>query len=282
MTVMSDLVLVAVYDKIGVLPETTEQEVQSDEKVAILEPELNESEKTTTCPFYASSGTNADGIHYCTYKGISPLDNDDFAHTDCPYLKLLNQIRNGSDFNVRTLIEIGDIQRLLKILFKVNIDIAHREYYLKVDIPEASDWWYGYEDGEKWISFEPTVEFKFSNFHASNQVENGRLLCTASGSQNSTWITPVNRELLTDAKGKSIHYSDLMYYYDYRKSLLGVYGFGSEGTDMSEIDLTKLSDSQPYYSVQPLHLYENSEVQSPVDVNGFVKRRLNEIQRSTK
>lgn len=44
-----------------------------------------------------------------------------------------------------TIIEIDDISNLIKALFKVNIDIAHREYYLKIDIPEKSDWWYGYE-----------------------------------------------------------------------------------------------------------------------------------------
>ena len=112
-----------------------------------------------------------------------------------------------------TLLEIDDISNLLKALFKINIDIAHREYFLKVDIPEVSDWWYGYrltsdiicfesettsdvvcdenssnivcyEGGigaEKWISFEPTVEFKFSNFHYANQVENGKLICTTKG-----------------------------------------------------------------------------------------------------
>lgn len=67
-----------------------------------------------------------------------------------------------------TIIEIDDISNLMKALFKVNIDIAHREYYLKVDVPEQSDWWYGHKNGSSWISFEPTVEFKFSNFHSDN------------------------------------------------------------------------------------------------------------------
>ena len=98
----------------------------------------------------------------------------------CPFVSFLNSLREGQDydFNVLSLMEIDNVALLLKALFKINIDIAHKEYYLKIDIPEVTDYWYGYKDGDKWISFEPTVEYKFCNLHAANQVENGRLICT--------------------------------------------------------------------------------------------------------
>lgn len=149
-----------------------------------------------------------------------------------------------------TLIEIQDVIDLLNALFKINIDIAHKEYFLKVAIPEKTDWWYGYTLGEdsaeqlpvvcsgsapnviwrynestevicpgmsmKWISFEPTVEFKFSNLHAANQVVNGRLVCTVKDRDDTPHIVPVNRELLDD---EGFQYNDSMYCYDYAKSL---------------------------------------------------------------
>lgn len=41
------------------------------------------------------------------------------------------------------------------------------------------------DNNKKWISFEPTVEFKFSNLHAANQIVNDRLICTVKdGSDN--------------------------------------------------------------------------------------------------
>lgn len=76
------------------------------------------------------------------------------------------------------MIEIGDVELLLSALLKINIDIAHREWFLKIDIPEETNYWYGYRDDDKWISFEPTVEYKFCNLHAANQVENGSLICS--------------------------------------------------------------------------------------------------------
>ena len=93
---------------------------------------------------------------------------------DCPYVKLLREMYDGelvsknSIFRETTIIEISDIANLLKALFKVNIDIAHREYFLKIDIPEESNWWYGYEEFGCWYSFEPMVQLKFSNFHSDN------------------------------------------------------------------------------------------------------------------
>ena len=166
---------------------------------------------------------------------------------------------------------------MLKALFKINIDIAHREYYLKVDIPEKSDWWYGYESDGKLVSFEPTVEYKFSNFHALNQVENGKLLCTVKGdnakdAELGLWITPINRELLEDARTNhaAIHYNDLWYWYDYAKTLNGV--VDSNSNDLNPF--AKTNDRTYYYSVNPLYLYENTSIQSPTNPNGFVKHKL--------
>ena len=76
------------------------------------------------------------------------------------------------------------------------------------------------------ISFEPTVELKFSNFHSANQVVNGRLICTVDGAEfpdGGVFVRPVNTELLSDAKeGDSSQYSDLYYYYDYQKRFIGI------------------------------------------------------------
>lgn len=79
------------------------------------------------------------------------------------------------------------------------------------------------------------MEFKFSNFHAANQVENDRLICTVKSPNDGTnptgiWITPINKELLTDASGNGKHFNDVWYYYDYKKSLTGVWGVKSQNT----------------------------------------------------
>lgn len=172
-------------------------------------------------------------------------------------------------------------------MLKINIDIAHREYFLKIDIPNDTNWWYGYiwgddnivchdsetvgdgkvvcgiytdqivctsedgmngdyivcndsdsagdadvvcvtktednlvcrdEVGIKWVSFEPTIEYKFSNMHASNQVKDGKLICCCSNATNYEpvgTIVSVNRELMNDED--SNHYNDYLYHYDYVK-----------------------------------------------------------------
>lgn len=184
------------------------------------------------------------------------------------------------DFEINSVLEIQDIANLIKGLFKVNIDIAHREYFLKFDIPNDSDWWYGHKDYDKWISFEPTVEFKFCNLHAANQIgDNGRLICTVNEENEHKWtITPVNRELIEDTEG--IHYADSNYYYDYITSLDSVNQVGLDST-LSTL-ARELNDSQKYYDIEPLHLYEHSAIQSPVDVNGFVRHRLDVIERTNR
>ena len=73
------------------------------------------------------------------------------------------------------------------------------------------------DDARKWYSFEPIVEFKFSNFHAANQVQdNGRLVCSFGEQDNrGIKIVPINRELL-DIGG--IQYNDIYYCQDYFNS----------------------------------------------------------------
>lgn len=39
--------------------------------------------------------------------------------------------KEDNDFGPGTLIEIGDVANLIKALFKVNVHIAHDEYYLR-------------------------------------------------------------------------------------------------------------------------------------------------------
>lgn len=52
----------------------------------------------------------------------------------CPFLQMIEGIwiqKEDNDFGPGTLIEIGDVANLIKALFKVNVHIAHDEYYLR-------------------------------------------------------------------------------------------------------------------------------------------------------
>lgn len=157
------------------------------------------------------------------------------------------------------MIEISDIANLLKALFKVNIDIAHREYFLKIDVPEASNWWYGYEEGGKWYSFEPEVELKFSNLHSDNQLnDSGELICTTSSTAPKKWnITPVNRELSYSSTNKCVQYNDFKYFYDYCKSWKNTHERQNNGDQVVRVSIP-LNDAQNLYEVKPLCLYENT------------------------
>ena len=83
--------------------------------------------------------------------GLDPRRYEDHFEElgDCPYVRIMREMYGGlvskdDVFKQTTVIEISDIENLLKALFKVNIEIAHREYFLKIDVPEPSNWWYGY------------------------------------------------------------------------------------------------------------------------------------------
>jgi hypothetical protein len=169
------------------------------------------------------------------------------------------------------MIEIEDISNLLKALFKVNIDIAHREYFLRIDVPEISNWWYGYqevsENETKWISFEPMVELKFSNLHSDNQLdEEGNLICTVSDNIKTyprKWsITPVNRELQNSPENECVQYNDFHYFYDFKQSWQGTWKMSdSTGSRLLPSENSdKLDDSQNFYEVKPLCLYENTQL----------------------
>ena len=124
---------------------------------------------------------------------------------------------------------------------KINIDIAHREYFLRLDVPNDSSWWYGYI-GEKYISFEPCVEYKFSNMHASNQLkDDGKLICCSGEEDIERTIVPVNRELMNDLN--SNHYNEYLYHYDYSNSLKSIMV-----TDRNP-NLPVFDDCQKYYSI---------------------------------
>ena len=57
----------------------------------------------------------------------------------CPYIHLLNSIRrvsSGEDgFSELSEIGVSDVSVLIKALFKINIDIANNERFVKIDIP---------------------------------------------------------------------------------------------------------------------------------------------------
>lgn len=92
---------------------------------------------------------------YCTFIGIEPKDFDNKigktfkdVRVSCPKINALRRkYSEKNDFNTVTLLEIEDISNLIKGLLKINIDISHNEYYLKIDIPNDSSWWYGYTEG---------------------------------------------------------------------------------------------------------------------------------------
>ena len=95
-----------------------------------------------------------DGCKYCKYGWVDPKIGNDLGRNEveCPYVRLLldGEITSeGDTFAPMTLMEIDDISNLLKALFKINIDISHREYFLKVDIADASDRWYGEKVGHE-------------------------------------------------------------------------------------------------------------------------------------
>ena len=110
---------------------------------------------------------------------------------------------------------------------------------MRLDVPNDSSWWYGYI-GEKYISFEPCVEYKFSNMHASNQLKDGKLIC-CSGEDIERTIIPVNRELMNDRD--SNHYNEYLYHYDYFNSLKSIMV-----TDRNP-SLPVFDDCQKYYSI---------------------------------
>ena len=308
-TIMSNCVFDAVYDKVSSFPNGQQEEVPQVAQITMA-IDWREYDKSLNdgCPYFD---------HTCTFYGQDPKDYW-WNHEPevCPYLKMMTRIwgdKEDDDFDPGTLLEIEDVSNLLKALFKINVHIAHEEYYLKTWIEDKTDWFYGYlisaeivcqpngaqdyivcrgspDDivcqGSQWVSFEPTVEYKFSNFHAANQVVNGKLVCTVDNNLNESdnpsyrWLIPVNRELLADAHGDSLHFSDFWYYYDYQKTLMGIWQVESEES-FKKLSYD-LSGSQRYYSIYPLYIHENTAVQNPADVNGFVKRRFAEVQRTNK
>lgn len=330
LTVMGDLEFSAVYDIMDVSPDGEVADIAPTPVMLYPPKEQDPGPTLPACPYYSESAKT------CAFTGIPPRQDELDGFSDgnlpsnggCPFFQLLH-LPDEPAFQQSSLMEIGDISLLLKALFKVNLDIAHKEYYLKTCMPDNQGWWYGYQKGELGqiicdpaaeticgtqsqvvcevgsqlvcdyadqvvcnndlqvvcgggfpvlVSFEPSVEFKFSNLHAANQVVNGRLLCTVDDDNPPTdaQIVPVNRELLND--NRAIHYNEYLYCYDYARFLYSVNGRTEQGNWAETI--LELEDEQRYYKIEPLHLYENSAMQSPTDVNDFVRHRLNPISRS--
>ncbi len=45
------------------------------------------------------------------------------------------------------MMNILDVVDLMNALFKVNLKIAHDECFIKIQIPDESNWWYGWKRG---------------------------------------------------------------------------------------------------------------------------------------
>ena len=153
MTVLSDSVLSAVYDMVK-LPVSIEEPVETVEPNLGDEFVQDQSPNLDSCDKYLSTSANRYGCRYCKYSWVDPKTGniDGRNEVACPYVRLLldGEITSeGDTFAPMTLMEIDDISNLLKALFKINIDIAHREYFLKIDIPDVSDGWYGEKPGHE-------------------------------------------------------------------------------------------------------------------------------------
>lgn len=284
LTAASDVVFEAVYDEVKDKPQPPPEDVVDEFKVQLLEIgnfRQMDAPTITDCPYWSNhderGDVNADGHFYCTLSGLSPNEGIQEIRK-CPFMDMFNpSTPKRNDFDVATMIEVDDVANLLAALLKINIDIAHKEHFLKIDLPETTDYWYGYNgDGDKWISFEPTVEFKFSNLHAANQIVEDRLICTTKDNgQDAPRIVSVNRELMNDAKG--VQYNDFHYCYDYKERLNAI-----KGADNEQNILPTLDESQSLYNIEPLHLHGNSTMLSPVDINRRLRCRMDVIVRSPK
>ena len=144
LTVLSDLVFVAVYDETKDI-DNQHTDIDASGKGSTI-PEAEQYEITTSltcdhCKSYVDSTGHTYG-QYCDLTGLDPRRYEDhFEEIDaCPYVKFMRELYGGrvsktDIFKATTIIEVSDIANLLKALFKVNIDIAHREYFLKIDVP---------------------------------------------------------------------------------------------------------------------------------------------------
>ena len=334
LTVLSDLTFVAVYDEtkdVGTVDSTTDELGQGYVFDPIEQESVDSSEsQLICCRNYREYSDGLKHTHegYCALTGLDPRKYEDhFEELDnCPYVKILRDLYGEdcptpksakNDLKQTTIIEIEDISNLLKALFKVNMDIAHREYFLKIDVPEESNWWYGLwvkpgdvlctvtdpvicefdddtrvvcgSDGTQMVSFEPYVELKFSNLHSDNQLdEEGNLVCTVDDELPRNWrIVPVNRELAFSNTNKCVQYNDIYYFYDYTMSWKNTWQREDEpDSTASVVEISKLvkqlTDAQNFYEVLPLRLYENTQLQLPTNSNDYVRHRLGPISRNSK
>lgn len=191
------------------------------------------------CPYWSGDELNKDGRSYCKLTGLDPQKYEHGFDElfECPFVRMFanNASKDGTCLVRMDLLAIESVTNLFRALFKVNLDIAHNEYFLKMDVEDSTGWWYGYEDDGKHVSFEPVVEYKFSNLHASNQVVDGKLVCTVGDSESRS-IVAVNRELSNDSG--SVQYNDICYCHDYIQSLEYVWERNNDSTESSLLDST--------------------------------------------
>lgn len=111
-----------------------------------------------------------------------------------------------------------------------------------------------------WVSFEPTVELKFSNLHSDNQLnDEGNLVCTVQDNWSPTNIIPVNREILNESgRNVNVQYNDFRYLYDYWRSWCGTHVVDASVDGGTKQYKVQLDDHQNLYEVKPLCLYENT------------------------
>lgn len=162
MTVLSSSVLVAVYDDIAIPNVAQQANVETDQVVLIGKTSVGVIHQLSDCDYLCTGpkgsicawcGTSpldaGKGIQYNRYtqNGMSVLkpvsktsssipDNVTPVTFSCPFYDMIDRLKTSTDdFDVLTMIEIEDVANLIKALLKVNMDIAHSEYYLKVVIP---------------------------------------------------------------------------------------------------------------------------------------------------
>lgn len=142
LTMLSNMTFVAVYDSIVEHEQTNEEVV--DRTKHLYEPVEQKEIEIGTCVYAKEIKPNS-GKYICTFNRVNPkVRSEQKVIVNCPRMNELNiPFHEENDFGFGTILEISDISKLLNALFKVNIDIAHREYYLKKDIQLDTGWWYG-------------------------------------------------------------------------------------------------------------------------------------------
>ena len=146
------MVFVGVYDEIQ-QPEYDSTESIVEDTYVDLEPyDDQEDLPPLSCLYWSGDELNKDGISYCKLTGLDPQKYEHGFDElfECPFVEMFsdNAFKDGTGLVRMDLLAIESVTNLLRALFKVNLYIAHNEYFLKMDVEDSTGWWYGYTSGD--------------------------------------------------------------------------------------------------------------------------------------